>query len=183
MGLTDREGLINFPEPLNGLFDVPADPNEAKYPLPKRAIDNDKILPNLLNDRLFYLAFLSMEYQKATWMCYRWYLWEIFGTNPGSLLEFCFAAQGRGYDIFNGIFPTVEGYLDQLLSKGSHILRPYSLELFVEEIEDSLQRPNLAYSVQLRLEQLKKRLVDVQQELRNHGLGKYTILTEGRPLD
>ena len=121
-----------------------------------------------------------MEYDKLPWRFHRWYLWEIFGTNPGSLLDFCFAAQAEQFNSFQ-IFSIVEGYLDRLLSYENYI-RPDSLELFVEGIECSLKRPNLAYSVQSRLEQLKKRLLDVQQELKNYGLGKYAFLTEGRSL-
>ena len=121
---------------------------------------------NLLNDRLFYLAFFCMQYGRRSLNSYEWYLWEIMGTNPGVLLEFCFTARSHGQLNYSG-HSFVEDYLNSMDLK-----EPESFESFLDSIEIRLEKPNLVPSFKSQLEKLTERLSQLRQDLADHDLGK-----------
>ena len=121
---------------------------------------------NLLNDRLFYLALFCMRHGGDPLNSYEWFIWEILGTNPGFLLEFCFTARSHTQVKESGR-SCVEGYLNSM-----GLAQPESLESFLDDIETCLGKPNLVPSFKSTLEILKERLSQLRQDLANHGLGK-----------
>lgn len=159
---------LTFLEPFNKLFEVPTRPAEAIYPLPE-AVQQDEIMPNLLNDRLFYLALFSIEHSRGIDFHYSLFLWEMFGTSPGCLLEF---RQGiRAYDrVVQGRW-SFQNTLSTLI-EGSDIERPTTLESFLSLINRRLPTLSHIHSSKMRLLQLKDRLLELRQEFRIFGLGK-----------
>jgi hypothetical protein len=155
-------------EPFKGIFEVPSDPIEARYPLPE-TIMVDEIMPNLLNDRLFYLAFFITGNREVRDDSYDFFLWEIFGTNPGTLLEFCFAARSHGH-LGSLEQSSVEAYLNSM-----SLLRPGTFESFLSDIENCLAKSSLVLSFKSTLEQLKERLLELQQEFTKYSLGKNSL--------
>lgn len=131
-------------------------------------------MPNLLNDRLFYVALFSIESCTSNFSSYSILLWEILGTNPGSILEFCLTARGhRSWDSkfipesFDGRL--VDAYLMTVVGEQ----RTTSFESLLNRIRRRLDTPQLAYSFKSKLKELEMRLVEYEQELVDHGLREY----------
>lgn len=159
-----------FPEPFSDLFGILEDATDARYPLPK-VIRDDNIIPNLLNDRLFYLTYFSTQYPKTMYTTYECFLWEMFGTSPGCLLEFFLVARSNGrFGVFNGNF--VQLYLNLMIFNGALFERSETFDSFLSDIEQRLTAPDLVYSFKSKLEQLRDRLLGLRQEFTDHHLGK-----------
>lgn len=161
--LTNQHSL----EPFTQIFGVPADPSEAMYHLPETALA-DRIMPNLLNDRLFFLALFSSRYGWFTNHNNDHILWEMYGTNPGCLLELYFKAHAHGEHstlYFDQKF--VETFLNAMSLRNLE-----SFESFWRDIERCLATPDLGQSFKSILVQLQQRLSEVSQELWKYGLSK-----------
>ena len=152
-------------EPFNKLLKVPEDPNDARYSLPD-AVNDDGIMPNLLNDRLFYLVFYSMARRDRSGWPKRMFLREMYATNPGCLLEFSLKAQSHGHPNQWGL-DAVESYLISL-----NLRSLATFESFLAEIEGRLRDQWLAYPFKSLLEQLRERLHGLRNGLASHCLGR-----------
>ena len=159
-----------FLEPFGNLLGVPVDASEVKYTLPE-AVPDDKIMRYLLNDRLFYLAFFSMEMSKLRrGASYELILWEMFGMNPGYLLELCLGMRAYGPgEVYGQSF--VERYLVSMLQTDVSET-PATFESFLRLIDHRLTAPSLNPSHRLKLRLLRERLLELQQDLLAYGLGK-----------